>query len=651
MIRKRQRELKPRNGVLLTVLIIARISGCASQKEVSLDDQVDHAKEEVVFLYEGDVEYDIVKTKGKGESLDRPELAEIERKLRTRKYDLLVMEDVGRLVRGTEAVRLWGIAVDHGTRCIAPNDCLDTIDETWEEDLIAACRDHVGHNSHTSKRLKKKLMNRFVKGQGATPTETAGYEKPAGAKTFDDWRRLAEWTPSIVNGAQMLLKYKNCTKVADYFNDVKFPVGKYCTNTKWDGAMVRRYFQNSILKGMPARGHKFTDKIHEIGRRISVPNPDGPTYVNYPHLSHIDAELFDDLNAALDEANKNCGRKKVDGNDPLYRVPRKRTRFPGQHVRCWYCGRQLVWGGNGMPNKLMCPGARERKCWNSIGLDGPRLVELLIDDVQEQFFALDGIDEQFKRLVTGSMQEVSGAWNERQRELDLRERELAQAKQNLVDSIMQCGARKLLVDQLDELETEERRLLKDRSRLDQNRSAQLQLPEDVGAMRSLFVEQFHSLAATSYEFGDLFRDIVPEIYVYLVRSCDGGHPMPRAKVTINLGGIVPDTLQVPELSKLLTYERTLSPFEPAQRIRIRLEAARLTGEGLNQRQIAKAIDEKPKLPAVQRAMALHRQMLELGLDDPYQIVYEPPADYSKLRRHKHKRYQFEMLEGYIRPEI
>jgi hypothetical protein len=53
-------------------------------------------------------------------------LVEIEQILRTRKVDLLVMEDVGRMVRGAEAVRLWGIAVDHGTRCIAPNDCCDT---------------------------------------------------------------------------------------------------------------------------------------------------------------------------------------------------------------------------------------------------------------------------------------------------------------------------------------------------------------------------------------------------------------------------------------------------------------------------------------------------------------------------------------------
>ena len=149
--------------------IVARISGCANQKEVSLDDQVDHAKQVVAELYDGPVEYRVIATKGKGERLDRPELAEIEALLRTRELDLLVAEDLGRLVRGTEAARLCGIAVDHGTRVIAPNDCIDTADASWEEDVISACRDHVGHNAHTSKRLKHKLMNRFEKFGGATP--------------------------------------------------------------------------------------------------------------------------------------------------------------------------------------------------------------------------------------------------------------------------------------------------------------------------------------------------------------------------------------------------------------------------------------------------------------------------------------------------
>jgi AraC-like DNA-binding protein len=31
---------------------------------------------------------------------------------------------------------------------------------------------------------------------------------------------------------------------------------------------------------------------------------------------------------------------------------RKRTRFPGQQARCLYCGRQCVWGGNGITSNL-----------------------------------------------------------------------------------------------------------------------------------------------------------------------------------------------------------------------------------------------------------------------------------------------------------
>ena len=49
--------LKPRNGHTLIVGIVCRISGCASQKEMSLKDQEDHAKEAVKELYDGPAEF------------------------------------------------------------------------------------------------------------------------------------------------------------------------------------------------------------------------------------------------------------------------------------------------------------------------------------------------------------------------------------------------------------------------------------------------------------------------------------------------------------------------------------------------------------------------------------------------------------------
>src|SRR5689334_12762545 len=114
MSSSRKEALTPRNGHTLVVAIVARISGCAKQKEVSLDDQVDHAKEAVAELYDGPVDYRTIATKGKGERLDRPELAEVEAMIRSRELDLLVAEDLGRIVRGAEAHWLCGLAVDHG---------------------------------------------------------------------------------------------------------------------------------------------------------------------------------------------------------------------------------------------------------------------------------------------------------------------------------------------------------------------------------------------------------------------------------------------------------------------------------------------------------------------------------------------------------
>jgi hypothetical protein len=117
-----QSIIVPRNGHTLVVGIVARVSGCQNQKELSLEDQIDHAKQIVADCYTGPVEYRHISTQGKGERLDRPELARFEAMLRSDELDLLVLEDIGRMVRGTEAARLCGIALDHGTRVLAPND-------------------------------------------------------------------------------------------------------------------------------------------------------------------------------------------------------------------------------------------------------------------------------------------------------------------------------------------------------------------------------------------------------------------------------------------------------------------------------------------------------------------------------------------------
>ena len=304
---------------------------------------------------------------------NRPELAELEAMLRTEEIDLLICDDLGRIVRGTDAERLIGLAVECGTRVIAINDGIDTNDETWEEDVISACRDHVGHQAHTSKRIKQKMQNRFLRNGGATARETFGYIKPEGAKTYDEWRKNDSATPIYQEWFERLRQNGNCSAVADWLNEKGVPVGKYCRrkSKKWDGKMVRRITRNTMLKGVVGRGYHHTVKHHATGRRVSVPNPNGPDFKEFPHLAHIEAALWDEVNTKLNANNKKLGRKPDNGKDPLLGVPRKRTRFPGQHAHCWYCGRQMVWGANGMVGNLMCNGARQWQCWNPLVLREP----------------------------------------------------------------------------------------------------------------------------------------------------------------------------------------------------------------------------------------------------------------------------------------
>jgi hypothetical protein len=473
--RRSVEDIIPRNGHTLVVGIVARISGCAKQKEINNEDQVDHAKEEVAELYQGPTEYRVVATIGKGEQLDRPELAEIEAMLRTRELDLLVMEDVGRLVRGPEAGRLWGIAVDHGVRCIAPNDCCDTADDNWEQDLLEACAEHVGHNAHTSKRLKKKLMNRFKKYGAVTPCPTYGYIKPPDTKTFDDWRKDEAETPIIQEGARRLKETLNCSAVADWLNQQGVPVGEYCRRKKWYGAMVRRYYANPILKGMPCRGTRHTVKYHEKGSRVSEKNPKGPTYRECPHLAHIDPAEFDELNVLLNAKNDKYRRKLVNGVDPRWRVSRKRTAFLGQHACCWYCGWHYVWGGNGVTENLMCSASREWHCWNSFGFDGPLATQRLVSAITAELYKLDGFEAQFTDMVRSAQRDRSGSTADGWRQLLSDEAALAKEKENFNNAIKMFGARPTLLEQLNDIETREKDLVPRRHRLEHLQTKELVL--------------------------------------------------------------------------------------------------------------------------------------------------------------------------------
>ncbi len=646
---RKQKTLTPRNGHTLVVCVCARISGCPKQKELSLEDQTDLCREVAESDYSGPVEYHIIATKGKGERLDRPELKRLENLLRTRTVDLLIAEDLGRIVRGPEAVRLCGIAVDQGTRVILINDGIDTADEAWYPDMLSATRDHAGHNVHTSQRLKQRLMNRFVRLGAATPRQIYGYVKPKGAQTFDDWRIDPKATEIYKEWFRRLLADPNCSAIADWLNAKGVPTGRYSRRKTWDGKMVRRITANPILIGRPERGRRHSVKKNETGRRESVKNPDGPKVYEAPHLAHVDEATFLKVNELLRRANAGRGRKPVDGHDPLANVSRKRTRFPGNCALCWYCGRKYLWGANGVACHLSCAGSREYRCWNSIGIDGPLTAVRLLDAITAEFERLDGFDVQLREMVARAARDGSDEDGRHWSELTAAEAGLAKEQENLLNMIALMGPRTMLAEKLADLERRQRDLAARRRQLELRRGELPRLPESVEALRQMFRDQTRDLAVNSFECADVLRQLVTGFHVYLVRCVNSNRLLPRARVTVRLAGVVPDAARVPEFDAWLTRTFTLDLFKPTQTVRILGDVVRLDAKGLDQHEIARRL--LVTQTAVHNALKLARRMRELGLDSPYVLVTEVLDDVGKLRRHKHPRYRFAPLDGYQPPPV
>lgn len=655
MSRNSQQDLVPRNGQTLEVCVVCRISGCQNQKEASLDDQQDNAKDEVRELYAGPASFHIIATKGKGERLDRPELLEIEEAYRSGRFDLFVFDDLSRLIRGGEAAKLLGIGVDNGTRTICINDGIDTADGTWEEDALNACSENVAHNERTSKRLKQKLKNRFKKFGGAMARPIFGYIVTEEAKTYDDWRKDLEAEPWIVEGKARLKESLNCSAVAAWFNANQVATGPYCDNSVWDGAMIRRFYGNPLLKGMPQRGATHTVKKHEKGRRIAEKNPEGPVYYECPHLAYLEPVEFDELNALLDQKNAKSGRKPVDGNDPLLGRARKRTRFPGQYGRCFYCGRIQVWGGNGVTENLMCSGSRRWLCWNSVGYNGQLAVARLTDVISRESHGLDGFADQYREIVAAAVRSDPADIVRRREKLAADQAMIARQQSNMKEAVAEYGLQPWIRDKMNELKVAEAKANAEHRELERAAGGMLVLPPTTDELRGLFEQTFAELAHDSFEFGSLLQKIVVDFRVYLVRLCDGGGFLPRAKAKLAFDGLIPDARQVPGLSALLYREATLNLFEPTQREQIREESARLAATGLGPKAIAATITlpdgKHPTDTAVQRALKLHQRMLELNLTSPYVLVTDPPEDCGRLRRHKNAGYHFQPLEGYERPAL
>ena len=142
--------------------------------------------------------------------------------------------------------------------------------------------------------------------------------------------------------------------------------------------------------------------------------------------------------------------------------------------------------------------------------------------------------------------------------------------------------------------------------------------------------------------------MIPSIRVFPYRLLDGGHLLLRARVMLNLVALVPGCPPVALEEQLIRRELVVNLTDLPQRAAFREQVVALRRTA-NEAQVAQMLGLT--VTAAQRAAALQRKMDAMGVDTPYVPLREPPEDYAKLRRHRHKRYRFEPLPGYEEPQF
>jgi len=648
-----QPPLVPRDGHTLRVVLPGRVSDPrpGKQDRRSLTDQEDVQRRWLEQHTNLPVDIEVVAGSGSGEILVRDEYVHLLDIIVTKKPDLILPEDLGRIVRRVHAFHVCELCEDHGVRLISINNHgVDTALPGWRDAAFFAAYFYEKDNRDKSLRLKERMRSRFMAG-GALPGPIFGIVKPKGAKSDDDLQKdpaaepiYREWFRRLEEGAYY-------SEIADWLDSEGVPVGPSCRKkTKWDCKLVSQTTHNWLLKGVRFRNKRKTRRINSSGRYESEKAPPEDLLTRkVPHLAFFDEAYYDRVVAALDNRNAKYRRNKEGEADPLAQRPKKRTRFPGQMIKCGVCGRPFVFGGHGQTAHLMCTGARDYLCWNGTTVDGPLAAEQISEALFQEIENLKGFDDTFLQMVE---EETRKSFENRDKQLqgltaDIKrnERELA----NVLNFIRSGGNSPTLRADLDRLEKEKAQLAYSLEELKRRPKQDIILPS-ADEIRQLARDEFTDLALDSYEFAKLMKSLVPKIVVFPHRLCDGGHIIHRAKFRLRLSGLLSDPQAKEVLSQPLELILAVDIRGPLQRVDHREEIMTLrattnpdTDEKYTEVEAARKCGITTT--AAQRAAALSRRMDELGVTDPYVRVFEPPDDYTKLRRHKHKRYKFTPLDG------
>ena len=249
--------LEARNGHSLQVLLICGVSNPrpGGQTEQSNDDQAATFEAWVRERTDLPCEFTVLAGKGSGERLDRDEVHKAEDFIESGRYDLVVAEDPGRIMRRDRAFEFCELCEDYDTRLIAPNDHVDTGSEGWRLAAFFAVMRHESYNADTTKRIRRTHRNRFMQG-GVVMCLPYGYIKPPGCKSDAEVRKDPAAEPVYDEWFQKLEDGASYAEIVDWLNDQGIPTGEFSRGKRWNRSTVKNLTFNPILKGVRVRNRK-----------------------------------------------------------------------------------------------------------------------------------------------------------------------------------------------------------------------------------------------------------------------------------------------------------------------------------------------------------------------------------------------------------
>jgi len=627
-------------------LLIARIS-TINQDELSLEDQLALYRLFLSEHYDGEIKFIVIKTQISGEWLDRVDLTEAKAWLASGTVDLVIVEDLSRIMRHVLAVQFCGFCKDFGTRLIAINDHVDTDHEGWDDTALMASWNHQKTNEHTSKRIKQRMGSRFERDGGVFGCELYGFIKPPNCRGDQDVQLDPEAKVVYDWWFQMLEDGATYAEVADRLNGQGIATGPHCRVDRWTPEMVSRITHNPILKGVRQRNKYHSEKHYQSGKRLSKKAPEEMLKTrNCPHLAHIVPDRYDRVIHILKKRNGRFRRNGSGGADPLKGRSKKRTKWPGQHLGCRICGHGFVYGGHGRADHLFCSGAKAYGCWNGTSVSGTLVRKKLVAAIYQSIESLPEFDQVMIDSVKIKVEKAAGSRTAEMEALTKREEKLQRQRKNLMDAVKAWGPSPDLSNEMSEIAAEVADIQDLRRKIELAQKSPIVLPELATITKDIRAA-FDAVAQDSEEFGRLMKRLAPEILVFPVRPVDGGNVVCRAKLTLNMASFVPGAELVSGLREVLQRELTVDLFDTPQRIEYLERYLAIAAKYPNKSMKAIAAEDFHITDvAVQNTAALARKMRELGVTDPYEELREPPQDQDKLCRHLHARYRFSPLEGF-----